>query len=147
MKIMMINKIMMLLLALTIVGCKGFDESDKASFSGVYSKYGVYKDGRVVFVWDDSEYQCAVKVGAGGPSEYYQYRIQSDSQDKMLVVEISGGVEFVEGATGLVNLRAVDISSSLESGGYSMEVIKVSESSAWLWYSSLKLGIIVPLSL
>lgn len=102
------------------------------------SREGIYKNGEVIFAFDENRHQKAIN------SRRIQYRIQTDLQDTCLNVIL----ESLPESAGVHITTSIDYRSPGEfvSSMSHLECSRASEDKLWLWNSSSLTGIILDIS-
>lgn len=98
------------------------------------SAYGLYVDGRQVFVFDESLHQTSLSDN--------QFRIQTDAQDKYFNIKFVAIPSQIGQSTN-ATITANGL-SNITNGPYLMVLKKLDADRLWLWIDSKKLGAIIP---
>ncbi len=112
------------------------EEIARGEFSDKATQYGVYNSSKAIFVFNVNEHQ----VAKSGSATNYLYRIQTDNQNKFVSVKCSSLPSVVDSSVDVI----VDSNiSEITPKTYSMKLIKVGTTKAWLWNETAMFGIIV----
>lgn len=102
-----------------------------------FTQAGVYAGESEVFSYSEQEHQIGVST-----TPTYQFRIQTDSQDVYLFVEMAELPTSVDEVVE-VSIQASGIAELALISKLSMTVLKVSSDEVWLWDSTEEIGFIV----
>lgn len=130
--------IMLLTVVATLWSCEQKLEGSTAAQVFVQNNtlYGVYIEGRQIFVVDDNKHQQCVGVS--------NYRIQTDDQSVYLNIYLSR-IPTTEGDQTSLTFTAQGI-PAIKNGQSMFKMLKSESGSFWFWNEVDKMGVIIPSS-